>query len=118
MAEQTERREAMDDLEFAKVYIPMAKEGKSALDIANALNVGGDDKSAAQYVTIKAHNIRKKLEKEARAVAVKENLDEDATEALVVSTTAKMPKLQTRGRRPAVTNMTAALDALFEADEE
>jgi len=81
----------------------MAKAGKSALEIGLALGVdkleGKDtDSKVSKFVSQKASNYRKELRTIALKSAVAQGLDEKATEALVESTVAKLPKLQTRTR--------------------
>jgi len=75
----------------------MAKQGKTALEIANALGVDKPtNEEKSQFVSQKASNYRKELRKHAEAVAKKQELDEDATKALVEATTAKLPRLSKR----------------------
>ena len=91
-------RNSVDSAKFYEVYYPMAKEGKSAYDIGVALGVQGDKKEIAQFVSIKASNMRKALQTKAEAKAKAAELDDAATKALVDAAVAKMPKLQGRGR--------------------
>ena len=88
---------------FCRTYLPMAKDGKSALEIGKALGVdkleGKDtDEKVSQFVSQKANNYRKELRNRAAIVAVEQKLDEKATAKLVDSAAAKLPKLQTRTR--------------------
>lgn len=52
------RRDAITAEKFLSVYVPMAQAGKSAAEIGAAL---GRD---AQFVTVKASNLRKRLKEE------------------------------------------------------
>jgi len=117
--------ERLDRGTFIRTYVKMAKEGKSALAIAEALGVNKPtDTEKAQFVSQKASNYRKQLRSEAVAMAEKQGLDETATKELVESTVAKLPKLKTRTRE--ASNLSSFLDDLLgeidapseEVDEE
>lgn len=88
--------------DFCRIYIPMALDGKSAADIAEKLGVEGEN--AAQFVTVKASQIRASLKKQAEAVAVERGLSSQETDALVSSTVAKVPTLKTRNRNTEKSN--------------
>jgi len=89
----------IDRATFCRAYVPMAKAGKSALEIANALGVDKPtDEEKSQFVSQKASNYRKELRAAALKSAEKEGLDKDATAKLVEAAAAKLPKLQTRTR--------------------
>jgi hypothetical protein len=89
--------------DFCKKYVPMAKAGKSALEIGKELGVdkleGKDtDEKVSQFVSQRASNYRKELRMFAEKAAKSQNLDEQATQAFIESAVAKLPKLQTRTR--------------------
>lgn len=89
---------------FCPTYLHMAKEGKSAVEIGNALGVDkleGKDTPAkvAQFVCQKASNYRKELREQARAKAQEAGLNKKDTEKMVTEAAALLPKLQTRTRQ-------------------
>jgi len=117
--------ERLDRGTFIRTYVSMARDGKSALQIAEALGVDKPtDAEKAQFVSQKASNYRKQLRSEAVAMAEKQGLDETATKELVESTVAKLPKLKTRTREASnlssfLTDLLGELDApTDEGDEE
>ncbi len=83
---------------FCETFIPMAKAGKSALEIGQALGIEGEDKKVSQAVSVRAANYRKELKTEAKRVADEQGLSKEKTEALMASCAAKMPKLTKRSR--------------------
>jgi hypothetical protein len=84
---------------FCRTYVPMARAGKTALEIANELGVDKPtDEEKSQFVSQKASNYRKELRTDALAKAKEAKLDEEATKALVEATTAKLPRLSKRTR--------------------
>lgn len=104
--------ERLDRGQFIRTYVTMAREGKSALEIATALGVDKPtDAEKAQFVSQKASNYRKQLRTEAMAKASEAGLDEKATKELVDATVAKLPKLQTRTR--VASNLSSFLDDLL-----
>ena len=110
--------ERIDRATFCRAYVPMAKAGKSALEIAVALGVDKpSDEEKSQFVSQKASNYRKELRAAALKAAEKQGLDEAATKELVESAAAKLPKLSVRTRT--VENFSAFLDELLaECDAE
>lgn len=110
--------ERIDRNAFCKVYVPMARAKKSALEIGKALGVdkmeGKDtDAKVSQFVSQKASNYRKELKASAEAAAKKQELDAEATKALVEATTAKLPKLSVRNRTSGE-DLASFLDSLLE----
>lgn len=93
-----ERRESVDAKDFCTVYIPLAKEGKSAAEIAKALGFEGSAKDA-QYVSLKASQLRKRFVEHAEAKAAKSKMKKDEREALVKAASEMLPKLKGQGRR-------------------
>lgn len=116
--------ERLDRGTFIRTYVKMAKEGKSALAIAEALGVNKPtDTEKAQFVSQKASNYRKQLRSEAVVMAEKQGLDENATKELVESTAAKLPKLSTRTRTASnlssfLTDLLDELDAPTDGGDE
>jgi len=91
--------ERIDRATFCRAYVPMAKAGKSALEIANALEVDKPtDEEKSQFVSQKASNYRKELRAAAAKAAKAQGLDAEATKKLVDESAAKLPKLTTRTR--------------------
>lgn len=108
-----DRRKPISDVDFFRIYLPLAKADKSALEIARALGHDGDEAKASQFVSIKAGNLRKRLAAEAEAKAVELKLDAKATSELVDAARAKVPKLKRHGAGRAARNVTSALDELL-----
>ena len=108
----------IDRATFCRAYVPMAKAGKSALEIANALGVDKPtDEEKSQFVSQKASNYRKELRAAALKAAEKDGLDKEATAKLVEAAAAKLPKLSVRTRT--TENFGAFLDELLaECDAE
>jgi len=122
----------IDKATFCRTYIPMARNGKTALEIGKALGVDkleGKDTDAAisQFVCQKASNYRKELKVEA-TVAAKVEVDnqkpkltkKQAAEFVaefVAEAVAKLPKLTTRTR--SIADFGAFLDEILaECDSE
>lgn len=108
----------IDRATFCRAYVKMAKAGKSALEIANALGVDKPtDEEKSQFVSQKASNYRKELRSAALASAAKSGLDKAATDKLVAESAAKLPKLSVRTRT--TENFGSFLDELLaECDNE
>lgn len=106
------RRESLDLESFVKVYVPMAKAGKSALEIARELGLAGTDKQIVAYVTVKASNVRAELKRRAELAAKEAGLSPEKTGELVKATVAKMPKLSTRGKR-STKDIVSVLDSIL-----
>lgn len=107
------KREALDMLEFVKVFAPMARQGKSALEIGQALGVEGDAAKVAQFVSVKASQLRARLAKSAQKEAAERGLSAEDTAKLVEIMTAKLPKLKSRGRQNGTSELVSTLDALL-----
>ena len=104
----------IDKATFCRKYVPMAKAGKSALEIGKALGVDtfkDTDTKVSQFVSQKASIYRKELKLAAEAVAKKEGLSDEDAATKVRETMAKLPKLQTRTR--VVVDFAAFLDGLI-----
>lgn len=105
------RRDAVSAVDFVKVFAPMAKAGKSALEIGQALGFEGDEDKISAAVSVKASQLRKRLKEAALSAAKAQKLDEKATEALVVSMSAKLPRIHSKGRASEVSDLVSAIDA-------
>jgi len=97
--------------DFVGVYVPMAREGKSALEIGEALGFEGDPKTISQKVSAKATLLRKRLREEAEAAATEQKLNKKESEAFVEEVVSRLPKLNRNRTKQSVVNM---LDALIE----
>ena len=119
-------REGISSVAFLETYAPMAAEGKSALEIGQALGREGEPEKVAQYVSIRASQLRTSLKEAAAVRAVELGLDEEATAALVAKVAAGVPKLKRsngRGRKAEVIvnmldSILAQADAEFENEDE
>lgn len=111
------RRDAIGAVDFVRVYGPLAKQGKSALEIGQALGMTGDAKKIAIAVSVKASQLRKRLVESAQAKAKADNLSDEDTAKLVETMGAKLPKIKgaTRGRKADVSAIVAALDEVLSA---
>ena len=107
------KRNAIAAGDFVKVYVPMAMADKSALEIGQALGIEGDEDKVAQFVSVKASQLRARLAAKAEAAAVKAALDSDATKALIDAATAKLPKIKSRGRKSGTDELVSVLDAIL-----
>ena len=102
---------AVSDVKFCEAYIPMAKEGKSAADIAKVLEfTDGTKQSAAQKVSQRASVLRSRLKKDAEAAAKTESLDATDTASLVESVVSMLPKLKRSNTAP---NLVCMLDEII-----
>jgi len=105
--------ERIDRRRFCEVYVPMALAGSTALAIANELGVDKpSDAEKSQFVSQKASIYRKELRVAAEKAAVKQGLDENATQELVKSAMAKLPRLKSRTRE--TEDFTSFLDDLLD----
>lgn len=111
---KAKRRESIDAQAFCAVYIPAAKAGKSALEIAKELKLQGDDEKITQYVTVKASQLRDRLRKAAAAKADAEGIKGAAKDKLVEQAGAKVPKLKSQGRSSEVAELSSYIDGLLE----
>jgi len=89
----------VSSVDFVRAYAPLAREGKSALEIGNALGIQGDAKKVASYVSVKASQIRKQLMELAVLEAQQKQLDPEETEQLVQAMKDKLPRLKGSGRK-------------------
>lgn len=108
------RRDAISAVDFVKVFAPMAKQGKSALEIGQALGMTGEDKKIASAVSVKASQLRKRLADAARKTAAEKGLDAEATDALVKTMSEKLPVIRSRGRKAEVSELVSAIDSVLE----
>lgn len=92
------RRTSISARDFCSKFIPMAREGKSAVEIGRALGLEGEDIKVAQYVTTKASQLRKKFV-EAALSKLPANASAKRREATESEAKAKIPVLQGRGRK-------------------
>lgn len=107
------KRESMDVLSFVKVFAPMAKEGKSALEIGQALGIEGDSAKVAQFVSVKASQLRARLAKAARAKAAKNGLSAEDAEKLAVTAAGLVPKLKSHGRKSGTDEIMSTLEGIL-----
>jgi hypothetical protein len=108
------KRESVSAVEFVKVFTPMAKQGKSALEIGKALGVKGTAEQVAQFVSIKASQIRKRLKIEAARLASERGLSPEETNTLVAEMGNRLPRLKSAaGRKANVGEVVAAIDAVL-----
>ena len=108
----------IDRVEFCTTFIPMARTGKSALEIGQALGFEGTNAQISTKVSQKSGGYRKELGEEALRIAANQGLDQEATDALVIASKAKMPKLTSGARthkvREPKNDFAELLDNLFE----
>jgi CRISPR/Cas system CSM-associated protein Csm2 small subunit len=102
-------------VEFVKVFAPMAKAGKSAFEIGQALGIEGNEEKVSQAVSVKASQLRKRLKEAAQSAAKSQGLDEKATEALVAEMAAKLPRIRSKGRASEVSDLVSAIDEALAA---
>lgn len=86
--------------DFHKVYAPMAKEGKTALEIGQALGFEGTDDEIRGKVTVKSGQLRAEFRRIAKAEAERKGLGEQATAKLVEQANEAWPVLTKRSRKP------------------
>ena len=111
------RRDSLDAVTFAKTYATLAKAGKSALEIGQALEVEGTDKEIAQYVSVKASQLRKTLRESAEQMAKDSNMSENDAKVFVDKNTDLLPRLN-RGRKAVASEVASALrDMLSELND-
>lgn len=104
---------AVSTKKFIEVYAPMAKEGKSAFEIATALGLKGDKNKVAQSVSMRASQLRKRLQTEGERVAKEKGLDKEATAALIKAMGDKLPRMKSHGRKSEISEIVSALDAVL-----
>ena len=104
---------------FLDTFAPMAREGKSAVEIGRALGIEGDDKSVSMKVSQKATVYRKEFAEFAEVEADKQGLKGAKREAYLESVAALVPKLKTRNRAStAVSDYVAKMLAAADSEEE
>jgi hypothetical protein len=91
-------KQVVDAVKFVSVFEPMAKRGESATAIGVALGLKGDPKKIAQYVSVRASQLRSGLKQLALDQARTNNLNKEDTQNLVKSVVNKLPTLRKRGR--------------------
>ena len=109
------KRNSITAVEFVKVFAPMAKQGKSALEIGQALGMTGDSDKIAIAVSVKASQLRKRLADAAVQTATAKGLDEKATAELVKTMSDKLPRIKSRGRKGEVSELVSAIDSVLAA---
>jgi len=109
------RRDAIDAVTFVKTFAPMAKQGKSALEIGQALGLTGDEDKIASAVSVKASQLRKRLKEAAVKTAAAKGLDEAATAELVKTMGDKLPCIKSRGRKTEISELVSAIDSVLDA---
>ena len=116
-----ERREAIDAGSFLAIYAPLARDGKSAVEIGKALGLTGDVDKIATYVSVKASSLRKALKQEA-SIRIKElGLKNEDADRLFAIVNERVPMMK-RGARSSGNGVSFAAAeiaaALAEMDEE
>ena len=113
MAKRKNRSVGLSAVDFVRGYTPLARAGKSALEIGKSLGVPGTDKEVASYVSVKSSQLRKKLVEIAVAEATAKGLSAEETAVLVQAMRDKLPKIKGANRPGRQANvMSAVLDAL------
>lgn len=97
--------------DFATVYIPMARDGKSAAEIAERLGIAGDD--AANYVCIKACQLRRKIKERAVEKANELSLKGKKRDDFISEMEAKVPKLKKRAGKSQIDDTISFIDSLI-----
>jgi hypothetical protein len=92
------KREKVSFESFAKVFLPMVKAGKSALEIGKAVGFKGTDEKITLATSAKAAQLRGKLKMLALDTAAKQGLGEKETNALVSEMTSKIPRIKGGGK--------------------
>jgi hypothetical protein len=100
-------------VEFVGVFTRLAKQGKSALEIGQALGLKGTEDQVSQAVSVKASQLRKRLKEGALATARLKGLDKEATETLVKEMADKLPRIKSKGRASEVSELVSAIDAVL-----
>jgi len=102
----------LSTVEFLKVYIPAAKAGKTAGEIAKLFG-----KEKANYVTTRASQLRKAVREEATKQAESQKLSNEATKTLVAEAVAQIPTLSARSHA-SVLDMLSTLNQPEETNGE
>lgn len=103
----------LSSVDFVKVFAPMAKQGKSSLEIGRALGFKGSDEKVSQMVSSKATILRKRLRDSAVETAKAKGLNEADTEALVALMGNKLPRIKSKGRPSEVGELVDAIDSVL-----
>ena len=103
---------------FLKSFMPMAKAGKSAVEIARTLGMEGEDKAVSMKVSQQAGKYRKEFKAFAVADANKKELEGEEREKYLDSVDALIPKLKTRTREKAKALGGMIAQMLADADSE
>jgi hypothetical protein len=98
---------------FAKVFLPMVREGKSALEIGKAVGFKGTDEKITLATSAKAAQLRGKLKMLALDTAAKQGMDEKQTNALVSEMTSKIPRIKGGGRPSRVGELVSMIDGIL-----
>ena len=98
---------------FAKVFLPMVREGKSALEIGKAVGFKGTDEKITLATSAKAAQLRGKLKMLALDTAAKQGLGEKETNALVSEMTSKIPRIKGGGRPSKVGELVSVIDGIL-----
>lgn len=107
------KRNSVEALDFVKVFAPMAREGKSALEIGQALGVEGDAAKVAQFVSVKASQLRARLIASAEKQAKEKGLSVEDSAALVKHVGEMLPKLKSHGRKSGTNEIVSVLEGLL-----
>lgn len=103
---------------FVETYVPMAKEGKTALEIADALKIDGSAEKRAKYVSIRASQIRQELKNEGKKKAEEDGLSAEEKEKYISQLVDMIPKLKTRKRKSTFNSFVSHLEnVLTQCDE-
>ncbi len=100
-------------VDFVGTFTRLAKQGKSALEIGQALGLKGTEDQISQAVSVRASQLRKRLKEGALATARLKGLDKEATETLVKEMSEKLPRIKSKGRASEVSELVSAIDAVL-----
>jgi hypothetical protein len=98
---------------FCEVYIPAAREGKSAAEIGELVGFSGDDKQRAVKVSVRASQLRKQFVELAKVKAKENKLKKAETDELIEKAKAKIPRLKSPGRASKAAEVVAFVDDLW-----
>jgi len=98
--------------DFCPVWTRMAREGRTALEIAKALGLEGEDHKISQAVSQRATLYRKQLRDMAEAEIVEKKLGKKEAEQLRAEVLEIMPKLSARQRESAGSDLREYLRGL------
>jgi hypothetical protein len=103
----------IDAKDFCAVYLPAAREGKSAAEIGELVGFSGDDKQRAVKVSVRASQLRKQFVELAKVKAKENKLKKAETDELVEKAKAKIPRLKSPGRASKIVEVEAFVDDLW-----